>query len=571
MVSRSKLAWLRSLSECPWNEKNRQTYCLQSSQTQIDMVSRLMPSETIPNLSSAFAAVETTLKKDLDSYLQARQNGTVSQKIVLDSLRNSLRELRVKLECQGTDLSLLCGDLIQKSSHRQDLRLLLASFFFDACKAQIFWNETMRLAREMMGNLSASYSLLLNAEYLAFMNKAAFPGNAYLHMARRPLKIWYQELYEQQHHSSSQIQRRPGHVAMLLRLWRNPGMYTPGLEALDYAYILTQELGFTVKFFNTNLLHDQMPVPFWPLGQFQPLPEVEEEDISYKGVVFKLAHRRGAALDSANDQEFWKKLQEFGPNFAIAFGDCNIYADQLAQSVPTVTVHYTSDIPIQVKTIPAVQQDMQDREAASEALFAPGCPRVLLRPAATDTPVTMCYARQTFGLLNNSFLFVIVGNRLRSEVTQDFLVHLEKIAAACSKARFVFVGFYDQAEEQLTAFSALRAQTTFIPHIEDVRGFMAIADAMLNPDRAGGGHAAAQALAEGKPVLSLGRGDVAYVLGHSATCTDYAALVTRAIQFVTDQNVYKTWADYSAQRYKELIDRQPNLFAMRQVIAKVVS
>jgi glycosyltransferase involved in cell wall biosynthesis len=526
------------------------------------------------SLLRAFAELQTGLLRSVTDYLHERDGAEKGTLLV--SLRDRLRDFRATLEAHsrasGRALPDICSDLFQQCAPNDALRLLVASFFFDVSKGADFWTQALNLARRVGLDPASSYHLLLNTEYLGFMNKGAFSETQYLQEVRRPLKDWYQELYDQRQNifpSLPALNRGQQRVAVLLRLWRKPPLYAPALEALDYAYCLSKEFDCEVRLFNMNLLHDSMPLPFWPPGQFQPLPDSEEEQIQYKDAVFTLVHRRGPVFDVGAAQKLWAILQSFKPAFALALGDCNLFADILADAIPTITTHYTSDIPIQTQTIAGAQRDLIDRDAACAAMLNPGCRRVLLRPAAIDEPVRVQYARAQWGISDQAFVFAIVGNRLRSEITSEFLVDLDKIRQACANAWFVFTGFYDQGEQQLALFPALKARSTLIPQVEDVRGFMGIADALLNPERAGGGSVAAAALAAGKPVLTLARGDVAYIVGLTNTLAHRDDYVARAIELATNRRVYDECATSCRERYQELVDRRFNLLAIQEAIGQV--
>lgn len=505
------------------------------------------------------------LRQDIDHYRSERQQHDPSAAaLLLPKIRDRLRAFRTACNAPPSDLAVLCRHLYDQSESYVPLRLLLASFFFDWCKDKYFWEQTITLAADLAGQdhtPSTSYNLLLNAEYLGFASKTVFDDRDYLHNVRMHLKNWYRQLDEQpaMHISGLKTNTQHKRLAILLRLWREPRLYTPALEALDYAYLLNKKYGYDIALFNCNLLHDQMPWPFWPVGQFSPLPDKDEEMIVYKDAQFPVYHRRGPSLDTGAAADFWRRLVTFSPAFGLALGDCNLYADAAARNIPVVTHHYTIDAPIQIRTIAGYQCTAPDIESACASMLDAGCRRVPLRPAATDVPVTINYTREAFRLPKDAFIFVIIGNRLRSEITMDFLKVLNTIGESCRNARFVFVGFYDQAEDQMAAFASLRAQGIFIPHIDDVRAFMGIADVMLNPFRAGGGHSAVQSMAEGKPVVTLARGDVPLLLGLEKVQHCLSEYINYAVQLASNADFYRQAVLAVRKRYIELIDRSANI------------
>lgn len=522
--------------------------------------------------AQALKSLHDDLAEKLEGYRRARFHHASDLTALLGDMRDRLRLLRAEIEKTSQENTFpLFMAFYSRQESRPPLRLLLASFFFDVCKNVYFWDEVLANASLLSSSAesaSAAYNLFLSAEYLAFMNKGAFSDQVYWEKFRKPLKEWYLYLEARSTLSLPRLKpkRHEKRAAILLRLWRSPHMYTPALEALDYAYELHKKFGYSVTLFNTNLLHDQMPQPVWPLGQFSPLPDSDEGSFSYKDVVFPIIHRRAASLDPTAAEVFWKRMIDFSPSWALAFGDCNLYADALARTIPVLTYHYTSDVPLQIHTIAGYQGDSPHIDEQCAAILDKNCRRMSLKPSATDVPRTIRYSRSQWSLPDYAFVFVIIGNRLRSEITVQLLTAYNAICTACPNAYFVFGGFYDQAEEQLAAFPALRARVKLVPHIEDVRAFMAIADVMLNPERAGGGHAAVQALAEGKPVVSLAIGDVALLLGHHSTCSDLSAYTQYAIDLATNKQMYQEAVQAAQQRYPILVDRSVNLKSILQAL-----
>ena len=103
------------------------------------------------------------------------------------------------------------------------------------------------------------------------------------------------------------------------------------------------------------------------------------------------------------------------------------------------------------------------------------------------------YTRQELGIWEHGFVLMIVGWRLDSEIADDFLAMLDRIAAQRENVQVVFMGRYESWQSIQTGYERLWKHTRYLGKQEDALAVFACGDLYVNPRRAGGGSSVAEA------------------------------------------------------------------------------
>lgn len=169
-------------------------------------------------------------------------------------------------------------------------------------------------------------------------------------------------------------------------------------------------------------------------------------------------------------------------------------------------------------------------------------------PVLIDSPDGSC-TREQMKLPKNRFLIAIVGNRLASELDEQFLSIMRTILKEIDTSDFVIIGKFDELKEKFVD-GIFQNRVYFLGFQEKLVDVYSVLDLYLNPDRAGGGFSSAMALIAGIPVVTLPDCDVSYNVGEEFVVKDYDDMIKTVARYVTDQTFYKQKAS-KAERYKE--------------------
>ena len=164
------------------------------------------------------------------------------------------------------------------------------------------------------------------------------------------------------------------------------------------------------------------------------------------------------------------------------------------------------------------------------------------------------YTRQELGIWEHGFVLMIVGWRLDSEIADDFLVMLDRIAAQRENVQVVFMGRYESWQSIQTGYERLWKHTRYLGKQEDALAVLACGDLYVNPRRAGGGSSVAEALYQGLPAVTLPEGDVPAAAGEAFRVRDYEQMEREILRYMDDAGYYSRQSARARERAKELLD-----------------
>lgn len=306
--------------------------------------------------------------------------------------------------------------------------------------------------------------------------------------------------------------------------------HQPSRDLLRQAARLQQDGGREVLILNTNMMPESYYSPFVP-----PFAAAVEEQLNgqqvadFEGQNIRMVSSIEPGLGAGKVKGFLAAVEAFDPDVVIGFGGSVIVADLLAPARPLVHIPTTSGTPVTLADI-ALDYGGSAPPAGGGRLAAAWRPfRLGLVPRRSGDVAS----RAEFGLPDDAFACVVVGNRLDAEVDAGFLALLERVLDRVPRATVLFAGTADALPGRLER-SRHAGRLRPLGFVERMDGLLGVCDLFLNPRRTGGGGSAAHALAAGVPVLSLAAGDVASVAGPAFLVGDEDAFVARVATLAGD-------------------------------------
>lgn len=256
--------------------------------------------------------------------------------------------------------------------------------------------------------------------------------------------------------------------------------------------------------------------------------------ISYEGETFGLFQPSPAICSDEGIQQCMNKIDVFDPALIIIVGNSCGFADVF---VPRSYVIYSPT----ANTVPfARDAKFHMHDAPSEAhlalmaeenilhnyeFFQPGAYEVQTKRSSTT--------RQELGLPEERPVFIIVGNRLSQEVTEEFLGMLNEIGMH-TDAFFFFLGEFAGYDSLKESWPKIAENSINHKYLHDIMAVYEHCDAYLNPKRKGGGTSAVYAMQAGVPVLSLPYGDVSFTAAQFPVIESFDAMAQAAINLSAD-------------------------------------
>lgn len=179
--------------------------------------------------------------------------------------------------------------------------------------------------------------------------------------------------------------------------------------------------------------------------------------------------------------------------------------------------------------------------------------------------------RQEYEIPAGAFCLGIVGTRLSAECSREFLRILDTILLNDPDIYVAFIGDVGMSFLQTIQYKSSCAQRyRFLGYQEELMVHLGMLDVFLNPPRMGGGNSGAMAMALGKPVVTLGAGDVAAVAGQefiAQSLDDYPALVSA---YKNDKDFYNAQSERARQKIKEMTTSDEELADIIQQVFDMV-
>lgn len=334
--------------------------------------------------------------------------------------------------------------------------------------------------------------------------------------------------------------------------------HAPTKDACEYAYIFATEYNLDVMIVNT-FEHSSSPISFvipaYKAHYLETYSNCNFLDID--GAKIKYFQPKSMRFSEESIVETFKAIEEFDPSMVLVIGGRNLIAEKLSSRAFTVTYPTSAGVPLLKNSKffmwrepnEAEISQMSQQNILDKFLFAqyPGFSIPL--PNSTLT-------RSQYDIPEEAFVFVIVGTRLDSDVSYDFLKML-KLIAANPKAHFVFAGNFYTYKRKISQHSGLEKRTSFIGFHADIGSVYSICDAFLNPRRHGGGSAIVYALAHGLPSLSCPFGDAYEAVRDFERLDDYDSMATEAIKLIQDPDIYQRYVSKAKEVSNILSSKRP--------------
>lgn len=159
--------------------------------------------------------------------------------------------------------------------------------------------------------------------------------------------------------------------------------------------------------------------------------------------------------------------------------------------------------------------------------------------------------KEKYGIAEDQFVILLVGNRLVQEVTEDFLKTIYTMLEENPKAVLAVIGNCEALEKRIA--EAYRERFYFLGYTEELQKTMTIGDLFLNPPRQGGGTGAMYAILQEIPVVTLDNCDVQVNVGKVFTCDSIESMVNLVHQYCEDKGFMEKKKEACRRKAEEIL------------------
>lgn len=249
-------------------------------------------------------------------------------------------------------------------------------------------------------------------------------------------------------------------------------------------------------------------------------------------------------------------VRQFKPSRVIVMGDYSILGDVIADCIPTInmsfgfaTLHpkYNQHVCL-FREITNSDYEKIEKWGIDREKYLSGIFTFRFIPQSSNT------TRGELGLPEDAFIIPIVGNRIGSDLTDDFVKMLEGLNV--SKWHVVFAGSSEgfNYEKVCGQYPVLKEHSTYLGYVNDILAMLECCDLYVNPPRLGGGFSVAEAFSKGLPGVSLNYGDVAAAAGSDFCVSSLNEMKACIERYMTDSDYYNMMSEKALARVQVLQD-----------------
>lgn len=239
--------------------------------------------------------------------------------------------------------------------------------------------------------------------------------------------------------------------------------------------------------------------------------------------------------------------------FVVSVGDMSLVADLAGMYSPLLCINTMNRIGLSHARMQAVGRRLSKKDTLLMQRMNLSKSSVMTDPYIYELPrLTRKVNREERMIPKDCFLLGVAGNRLDSDLTDDFLCMLDGLCK--EDYRILIIGTCEKYEMLCERFPNFKANCIHLPYQEDLESMLSLCDLYLNPRRQGGGTACVMTMNEGVPVVSIREGDGAIASGEYF-CVDSYEEMQKKIELYHDNAMMRSNAGEKAkQRARFLTD-----------------
>lgn len=346
--------------------------------------------------------------------------------------------------------------------------------------------------------------------------------------------------------------------------------HAPTLRVLDYAYTWKTKFGKKVLIINDAMMHYYENDNLSGVVTFNYIPQLSEANtITHRGETFDFFQVPCLMPDIPVIQMLVDNIYDLNPLCVFNVGGSDIIADLCTDFVTTLSQPCAFQIPVAETKYLLLGRDPEPSDEARKALFSDGQELILTNFNYVSKPETKSYTRKEFGIPEDKFAVCVCGNRIESEMDDEFMSMLGETLARGKNICAVLIGPVNDpdrirniitnaalAVDSAVSEADIRSRLVMTGAVNEARSLIKHLDLCLNPKRAGGGRAAFEAMYYDIPCISLRIGDAYYAGGSLFGAGDYEEYKELILRYASDKAFYEERGRKAKERADVLEDME---------------
>lgn len=181
-------------------------------------------------------------------------------------------------------------------------------------------------------------------------------------------------------------------------------------------------------------------------------------------------------------------------------------------------------------------------------------------------PQKQILTREQIGFGKDEFIIAVVGFRLNTEVTKEFIEMLEPILN--EHVKVAFIGGFKEYAKLEKQYPFLKKYSYPLGFQGDILSVIEHCNLYVNPIRKGGGSSCVEAMSKGLPVVTTKYGDVAANVGERFCVKDYKEMREQITKYYQEPEFYHEMSGKALERASVLQDTDYAFFQILNEMCK---
>lgn len=281
------------------------------------------------------------------------------------------------------------------------------------------------------------------------------------------------------------------------------------------------------------------------------------DKIEWKGAIipFFQCERNMPSVDAM--RQMLQMVRRLKPGMALSIGGSSVMADLTNLIVPVLTVGLSaSEMQITMSACQTLSRELQTSDLQFLKEFGMDQNNIIRSISNFSLPEQNGHiTRKDLGLPENKFIIAVTGNRLNTEIDDDFIDMLCRIDD--DEIGIALIGKMKVPEQHsINNRSELKEKLYCLGESQCFLEWIEVCDLYVNPCRRGGGTMAVMALSKGIPVVTIPYGDAAVNVGEEFWTESYDTMPDLIRRYKNDENFYHQMAEKAKERSDVLTDAE---------------
>lgn len=449
--------------------------------------------------------------------------------------------------------------LLNSLSYDQlDTRIYLISLLMEITKQEKYLDLIEEIILDENINILIKHFLYWQMRYRIFAYKEFSSRKRILHKSYKLIFNNFSNLIPKVVNWIPKNERDENLIIIFTNQFLRPP-HAPTRTILDHCYILQKNLNKKVFIINVAEMPREIVVPFFKPFIANYLKNYSNiNSINYKDEEFYFYQSDYLMPDVKEIYKLVNFVADNPPLFVYNMGGSCLTADMCSRFVPVVTISFSNELPVTEGQFRVVWEELQASDY--DIILENGVKHESLIQAGftyAELPVQKKkFERKDFNIPEEAFVLAIVGCRLDSEMSEDFVKWLVSFLQKDSRLYVLFAGYFETYDVIIKNYPSLQEKSLYLGFQDDILAVYDLCNAYLNPPRQGGGTSSVEALFKKLPVFTLPNGDVSYAVGKEFTYNSLDEIEIAVIKCIEDKDYYSLLSKKASERLKVVLDTE---------------